>query len=245
MKAINLIPPEQRRGAGGIAGRTGGVAYVVLAALVVLVVVGVVYAVSVHDVAKQKTTLAEVNEETAAVNAQIGALQPYVTFETLSQARIQEIASLAAQRFDWPRAMAQVALSLPSNVTLSALSGDASGGAASVATPSGSTGSSGLTAGASASSGTASATVPLGVTVNAPTLTLSACAHGSVSKGQDTVAEALTHFRALQDVSSATTSTYATSGCQGVTFNMTIVYDNSYGIPSVALDASPNTTVGG
>ena len=42
MRAVNLIPAEQRRGAGGLAGRTGGVVYVVLGMLVVLVALGVV-----------------------------------------------------------------------------------------------------------------------------------------------------------------------------------------------------------
>ena len=243
MKAINLIPPEQRRGAGGIAGRTGGVAYVVLAGLVALVVVGVVYAVTVHDVAKRKSTLAEVTQEAAAVKVQIAALQPYVLFQTLSQARIQSVASLAAERFDWPRAMTQVALALPSNVTLSSLAGSAAGGNALGGAVSGSTAASGLTAGASASSTTAA--VPAGVTVNAPTLSLSACAEGSPSVGQDTVATVLTRFRALQDVSSATVAAYTDSGCHGVTFNLTVAYDNGYGIPTVGLDAAPNTTVGG
>ena len=245
MKAINLIPPDQRRGAGGIAGRTGGVAYVVQAALVALVVVGVVYAVSVHDVAKRTTTLAEVTQETTVVKAQIAALQPFVLFQSLSQARIEDVASLAAERFDWPRAMAQVALALPSNVTLNSLAGSAAGGSASPAAVAGSS-ASGLTAGASASSSsTATTTDPGGVTVNAPTLSLSGCAHGSPSVGQDTVATVLTRFRALQDVTSATVSQYTTAGCAGVSFNLSATYDNSYGIPAVSLAAAPDTTVGG
>jgi len=174
---------------------------------------------------------------------QIAALQPYVLFQTLSQARIQSVASLAAERFDWPRAMTQVALALPSNVTLSSLAGSAAGGNALGGAVSGSTAASGLTAGASASSTTAA--VPAGVTVNAPTLSLSACAEGSPSVGQDTVATVLTRFRALQDVSSATVAAYTDSGCHGVTFNLTVAYDNGYGIPTVGLDAAPNTTVGG
>jgi hypothetical protein len=248
MKSINLIPPEQRRGAGGIAGRTGGVAYVVLATLVVLVVVGVVYAVSVHDVAKRKTTLAEVTQEAGVVTAQVAALQPYVLFQTLSQSRIEDVASLAAERFDWPRAMAQVALALPANVTLNSLSGSATGGGGPAAALSGSTAASGVTAGASASSTattTPTAVVPAGVTVNAPTLSLSACAAGSASVGQDTVATVLTRFRALQDVTSATVAEYSTTGCHGVSFSLSVTYDNSYGIPAVSLAAAPDTTVGG
>jgi hypothetical protein len=71
------------------------------------------------------------------------------------------------------------------------------------------------------------------------------CAHGSPSVGQDTVATVLTRFRALQDVSSATVATYSTSGCHGVSFNLTVAYESGFGIPTVGLDAAPDTTVGG
>ena len=41
VKAVNLIPPDQRRGAGGLAGRTGGIVYVVVGGLAVIVALGV------------------------------------------------------------------------------------------------------------------------------------------------------------------------------------------------------------
>ena len=42
MRAVNLIPADERRGAGGIAGRSGGVVYVLVGGLAVLVALGVV-----------------------------------------------------------------------------------------------------------------------------------------------------------------------------------------------------------
>jgi hypothetical protein len=74
---------------------------------------------------------------------------------------------------------------------------------------------------------------------------VSGCAVGSASVGQDTVAETLARFRALQDVSSATVSTYAAGDCHGVAFSMTISYGDAFAIPSARLTASPRTTVGG
>jgi Tfp pilus assembly protein PilN len=231
VRAINLIPPEQRRGAGGLAGRTGGVVYVVLAGLVALVAAGVLYAVAVNEVATRQTTLAQINDETATVNAQVASLGAYVGFKTFSQQRIADVASLAAQRFDWPRAMAQIALSLPSNVRLTTLGGTASGG----------TGPSG-TAGAAGTSGNA---FSLGVTVNAPTLNVAGCAFGSVSRGQVSVAKLLSRVRALQDVTYAWVSTYDSTSCSGVAFNLTMTYGNAYGIPTPTLKASSDSTVGG
>jgi Tfp pilus assembly protein PilN len=234
VRAANLIPPEQRRGAGGIAGRTGGIVYVVLATLVALVLLGVVYALAVHEVASRTTTLAQVNDENANVNAQVDALQPYVQFESLAQGRIEGVVQVAEQRFDWPRAMAQIALALPSNVTLASLGGVASGGGAAAAS-----------AGATGTTGPAASTGVPGVTVNAPSLAVTGCASGDPSKGQVTVAKMLARSRALEGVSSASLSTYSTSTCGGVAFTMTITYANGYGIPTAPMKAARDTTVGG
>jgi Tfp pilus assembly protein PilN len=244
VRAVNLIPPDQRRGAGGLAGRTGGVAYVVLGMLVALVVLGSVYALAVHQVATHKATLAQVTSEAGAVQQQVGALQPYVTFDALAKQRVQAVAQLAEERFNWPRAMQQVALALPSNVTLTSLVGDAGGGA-----PSGSTGAT-ATTGATSSTATTTTTATVGAPadgtiVNAPTLTLSACAAGSVPTGQLTVATTIQRVRELEDVSSASVAEYSAGGCGGVTFNITVVYNNAYAIPPAHLTASPNTTAGG
>jgi hypothetical protein len=244
MRAVNLIPPDQRRGAGGLAGRTGGVAYVVLGMLVALVVLGSVYALAVHQVATHKATLAQVTSEAGAVQEQVGALQAYVSFDALSQQRVQAVAQLAEERFNWPRAMQQIALALPSNVTLSSMAGDAGGGA-----PSGSTGATtttGATTPVTTTTTTATVGAPAdGTIVNAPTLTLAACASGSVSKGQLTVATTIQRVRELADVASASVAEYSSTGCRGVTFNITVAYNNSYAIPPAHLTTSPNTTAGG
>jgi Tfp pilus assembly protein PilN len=135
VRAVNLIPAEERRGAGGIAGRSGGVVYVVTGGLAVLVLLGVLYAVAVHGVAQRKGQLAGLVSQVAAVNAETQALQPYVEIASISAEKVQQVAALAEQRFDWPDALNQLALALPNDVSLTSLTAGAGQAAAAAATP--------------------------------------------------------------------------------------------------------------
>lgn len=123
MKAVNLIPADQRRGAGGTAGRAGGAVYVLVGAMVVLVLMSVLYAVSSSQVSDRQGKLTNVTAQGNVVQSQATALQPYVTFAAIRQTRQQAIATLAAARFDWSAAMDQIARALPTDVTLSAMTG--------------------------------------------------------------------------------------------------------------------------
>ena len=139
MRAVNLIPAEERRGAGGLAGRSGGVVYVLTAGLAVLVVLGVVYAFAVQSVAQRKGQLASLTQQVAAVDEQNQQLAPYVSFATISAQQTEQALTLAQQRFDWPDAMEQLALALPSDVTLTSFSandGTVAGNASRPARPS-------------------------------------------------------------------------------------------------------------
>ena len=83
MKAVNLIPTEQRRGAGGLAGRSGGIVYVVVGTLAVIVALGVVYASAVKSVADRKGQLTAVTAQVAQVQQQAAALSPFVNVHSL------------------------------------------------------------------------------------------------------------------------------------------------------------------
>ena len=120
MRAVNLIPAEQRRGAGGMAGRSGGIVYVLTGGLAVLVLLGVVYALAVHSVADKTGQLATLNEQVTETQAQAQVLQPYIAVASLSGEKSNEVVTLAKSRFDWPNAMRQLALALPSDVTFTA-----------------------------------------------------------------------------------------------------------------------------
>jgi Tfp pilus assembly protein PilN len=137
MRAVNLIPSDQRRGAGGLAGRSGGVVYVLTGGLAVLVALGVVYALAINSVAARKTELASLTRQVAVVSAEGSALQQYVQVALLSAEKAHEVTALAQQRFNWPGAMQQLALALPADVTFTSFNATAAGGsAASAATAS-------------------------------------------------------------------------------------------------------------
>jgi Tfp pilus assembly protein PilN len=122
MKAINLIPLEERRGTTA-GGRSGGAVYAVLGALLVLVVMASAYAMSSRDVKSAKSDLARVQAEATATQAQADKLAAYTQFADLRKRRVATVASLAASRFDWPHALHEVSRTIPSNAWLTSLRG--------------------------------------------------------------------------------------------------------------------------
>jgi hypothetical protein len=139
MRAVNLIPSDQRRGAGGLAGRSGGVVYVLTGGLAVLVALGVVYALAVHSVASRTTDLASATRQVAVVTAEAQALTPYVQVAGVTTEKVHEVTSLAESRFNWPSAMQQLALALPGDVTFTSFTATATGSAPATSTASGTT----------------------------------------------------------------------------------------------------------
>jgi Tfp pilus assembly protein PilN len=119
MKAVNLIPAEERRSRSGT--RSGGAVYVLLGVLAAAVVMATAYAIATHDVKSSKSDLARVKAEAASTQAQADRLKAYTAFADLRQRRIETIASLAASRFDWPHALHEVARTIPKNAWLESL----------------------------------------------------------------------------------------------------------------------------
>ena len=119
MRAINLVPGEQRRGGAG----AGGPAYVVLGALGVLVVAVAAFVLIGNTVKSRRSELAGVTAQAAGAEQRAAALQPYIQFASLRQTRVATVTSLAASRFDWERAMTELSKALPSDVWLTSLLG--------------------------------------------------------------------------------------------------------------------------
>jgi hypothetical protein len=223
MRAVNLIPSDQRRGAGGLAGRSGGVVYVLTGGLAVLVALGVVYALAVHSVAARKGELASVTRQVAVVSAEAQALQQYVTVALVSGEKVREVATLAAQRFNWPTAMQQLALALPSDVTFTSFNATGAGGSA-----------------ANTTAASASAAAPTG---SGPSFALTGCA-----SSQSEISSVLTNLFKVPGVSDVRLLTavetvppskklsrqaaLAQSGtCPLVTFTAALNYSASYTVP--------------
>lgn len=235
MRSVNLIPAEQRRGAGGLAGRAGGASYVVVGALAVFVLMAVFYAISIGQVSSRQSKLSQVTTQTANTQTQAAALSPYVQFATIRQQRQQAITALAAGRFDWSDSMDQIARSLPSDVTLSSLAGT----------------------GAAASPTAAPATPGAPVaTASGPTVALTGCAksHSEVATvlvdlnqvaGVSTVALA-SSTKAAKTTGTPAAGAGASGTCSGATFNATLTYAAGAGqiSPITAPALAPKTTSG-
>jgi Tfp pilus assembly protein PilN len=124
MKAVNLIPVDERRGGGG--GGNGG--YVILGVLAALVLAVGAWVATGNSVKSKKDDLARKTTEVATAESKAEALRPYREFAALSQTRTATVASLAKSRFDWDRALRDVARVLPRNVWLTALTGSVAPG---------------------------------------------------------------------------------------------------------------------
>lgn len=126
MKAVNLIPAEERRGAGGAAGRTGGGAYVIIGALALLVLMLVALATTTRSRNDQQAKLAELQRQAATTEAKAADLAPYAAFAALRTTRVATVKSIADSRFDWAGVMRELGRTLPRNITLTALTGTVS-----------------------------------------------------------------------------------------------------------------------
>lgn len=127
MRPINLIPPEQRRGEHAPL-RSGALAYIVLAGLV-LVLGGVTALVLTNnEIGERESDVARLEAEDAAAAAKAERLSAYTQFRNLSEQRVATVASLADSRFDWERVMRELSLILPKDVWLVSLEASAGGG---------------------------------------------------------------------------------------------------------------------
>ncbi|MCW2992840.1 MAG: hypothetical protein JWQ18_335 [Conexibacter sp.] len=121
MRAVNLIPSEQQRGAGGAAGKSGGGAYILLGALALMIVLAASYVVAGKSVTDKKAKLANVTQQAATAEAKSQELTSYTKFASIRAKRIDTVAQLAASRFDWAHALREVARTLPTNAWLTTL----------------------------------------------------------------------------------------------------------------------------
>jgi Tfp pilus assembly protein PilN len=232
MRAVNLIPADQREGAGGLAGRSGGAALIVLGLIAGLALLAVLYGSARHSQAKSHSELAGVNAELAQVRAQVGQMAPYTSFIAMANQRIDAVNQLVASRFDWSHAFNELGRVLPRGAGLTSLQGQVGG-------------SSGSSPSAPAGGATPTSTTPPG---SVPVFTIGGCA-----TSQSEVAQTLQRLRLIDGVSEVTlqnSTKAATSGgasassgnCGGgATFNATIAF-NALPAPAPGSPAAAQTT---
>jgi hypothetical protein len=183
MRAVNLIPSEQR-GGGTVGARSGGAVFLVLGLLGGLVVLAFLYGTSRHELQSRKAEATTLNARAAQVQAQAAQLAPYASFMALREQRLHAISQLIGGRFDWSNVMGELSRVLPREVSLSTMVGTTGGSETPGAKPSPS----------AASASTVSSATPPGVI---PSVTLGGCA-----SSQAVVAQMLVRLRLISGVSS-------------------------------------------
>jgi Tfp pilus assembly protein PilN len=211
MRAVNLIPAEQRKG-GAIGRRSQGVAFGVLGLLAGVAILVFMYGSASHQLASRKAEAAALTKQAQQVQAQAAQLSSYTSFIQMREQRLQTISQLIGSRFGWSAAMNELSRVLPPTISLSSLQGtigsatgsaSATKSAAAPAPAAGSTASTASTASAAAAAPVASATPP-GTT---PTFTLAGCATTQIA-----VAQMLVRLRLISGVGNVTLQSSARSG---------------------------------
>ncbi|MGA8744505.1 MAG: hypothetical protein WB507_01395 [Solirubrobacterales bacterium] len=127
MRPVNLIPPEQRRGENAPM-RGGPIAYIVIGALIAALAGVTLLVITGNQISDHKAEVTQLEREDALAKARATRLAAYTQFEAVHDKRLTTVTGLANSRFDWERVMRELALILPSNISLTNLTGTDSPG---------------------------------------------------------------------------------------------------------------------
>jgi Tfp pilus assembly protein PilN len=219
MRAVNLIPNEQRERRGGYANRSQGVVYVLLGMVAGVALLALLYGVARHQISSKQSEIVHYEAEAAHIQAEASTLAPYKSFSAMREGREKAVRELVDSRFDWAHVLAELGRVLPPGTSIGALEGCVSGASASGGVEVGCSASARSASSSSSSSKpgaspVASATPPGSI----PHFTISGCA-----KDQSTVARMLTDLRLvdgateaeLQGASKSGSSSGSSSGAKG------------------------------
>ncbi|MEJ7893107.1 MAG: PilN domain-containing protein [Solirubrobacteraceae bacterium] len=131
MKAVNLIPNEQRAAARPASGAAGSApaagsalgAYVVLGVLAFAIVAAALYVMAGNSIKENQAELSRVEQEATTIELQASSLQSFADFQQLASTRLATVEALAGSRFDWSATLDDVSRRLPSNVFISSFDG--------------------------------------------------------------------------------------------------------------------------
>ena len=125
MKAVNLLPEDQRpRGASGARSGSG---YWAVAILAVLVLAVGLYVHTTNQITDREQQLAIAEAETAEAESRMAGLATFGNFTQVKQTRLASVAQLAEGRFDWERFVRELAHVLPADAWLFEVEATATG----------------------------------------------------------------------------------------------------------------------
>jgi hypothetical protein len=210
VRAVNLIPAEQRERRTGYANRSNGVAYIVLGVFAVLSLMALLYGVAKHEVSSKESEAAHYEAEAQRVQAQATSLAPYKSFIAMREGRERAVRELVDTRFDWAHAVAEFGRVLPPGTSIGSLEG-----CVSVPSTTGGGGEAGCSGGGGGGGGSSSKSSGGAVTSatpqgSVPRFTMSGCA-----VSQSTVARMLSDLRLIDGVAGAELTSATKSGAGG------------------------------
>jgi len=244
MRAVNLLPPEDRTRAAIAPGRAGGTVYAVFGLLAGLAILAFMYGSAAHTISSDKSEIASLTVRAQQAQARASALTPYTSFAAMREQREQAVQTLVDSRFDWASAFRELGRVLPASVSLSSLSGQvgssANAGSSSSSSSSGASGSS-----------TVSSATPAG---SVPTFTIAGCA-----TSQEQVAVMLDRLRLIPGVSEVALQSSTKGGASGASagassggceasdpsFNATVTFDALPNLPTSTSTASTVSATSG
>jgi Tfp pilus assembly protein PilN len=201
MRAVNLIPAEDRGGTSVGVGRSEGGAYAVLVLVAGLALLAFLYGRADKQISSRRAQVATLTTQVQHAQAAVAQLGPYTSFIAMREQRANAVANLVDSRFDWAHVFHEFGRVLPVSVSITSLSGT-------VGTASGASGSSSSTPGSAAGgAATVSSATPPGTV---PIFTITGCA-----TSQPAVAQMLTRLRLIDGVANVTLQTSAKSGVSG------------------------------
>ena len=120
MKAVNLIPADQRRSSGG-AGKSGGAVYVLLGGLAIVVAMVAMLTLTNRSVAEKTAEATSLEAQADVATAKVGNLAAYQQFNQVVKTRATGVKTLAGTRIDWGETFEQVSRVIPADVSLTQL----------------------------------------------------------------------------------------------------------------------------
>jgi Tfp pilus assembly protein PilN len=174
MNAVNLLPPDLRRGSGA-PGRSGMAVYALLGILAVAVVLASTTALFKRTVSNREAEVARVEAEAANAEQRAATLTRYKKLAADTAERVQGIKNVAAGRMNWASSLREVSQAVGSEVYFDSVTATTAPGA-------GEGGSN-----------------PLRAAIQSPAVEVVGCA-----RNHKAVARVMTRFRAMDDVKRVT-----------------------------------------
>lgn len=215
MRAVNLVPEDQRRrrrnstgGANRLSMESIGPSQIVLAVLVILIALIALHVRADNHLKDQKATLAAAQAQVVTEQAQASRLDVYTSFVQAAQQREDQVRQIAQQRFPWQRTLDQLSHVLPATTSLTSLSATTSGLASGVSTA---------------------------TSAGVPTFTLAGCADTPSQTGTATV---LRRLRALSGVTSVGFQSSTRVASCGNSFALTLGFTGAGGAATASTAAA-------